>query len=356
MKLFMSFRWFMENVMSKKIRILSIDGGGIRGLIPARILVSLERKLQQASGRPNARIAEFFDLIAGTSTGGLITCLLLTPGENEWTPAFSAQDIANLYQEHGSEIFHASLSKRLKSLDGLRDERYEAGGLEKLIEDRIGDLWLSQLIKPCLITAYDITRRRAKFFTQHDARNDDKDYPIKVVARATSAAPTYFEAMPGENDHSSYAYVDGGLFANNPTMCAYVEAYRKLEGNPTAENMVVLSLGTGQVKKPYAYEDVKDWGMVQWIRPLIDIMMASASETVDYQMAQLFATHGCRSSYLRLQPTISIEDEALAALDNIAPENLERLLGLGLKLADENETQLDALVEMLLPEDEPISA
>ncbi len=188
--------------MNKQTRILSIDGGGIRGLIPARILVSLERKLQQRSGRSDARIADFFDLIAGTSTGGLITCLLLAPGKNEWTPAFSAQDIADLYQDHGAEIFHASLGKRLRSLDGLLDERYEADGLERLIEDRVGDLWLSQLLKPCLITAYDVTQRKTKFFTQHDARNDDKDYQIKVVARATSAAPTYFEAMPGDNGRS----------------------------------------------------------------------------------------------------------------------------------------------------------
>jgi patatin-like phospholipase/acyl hydrolase len=335
--------------MNKQTRILTIDGGGIRGLIPARILVSLERKLQQRSGREEARIADFFDLIAGTSTGGLITCLLLAPGENGWSSAFSAQDIVDLYLDHGAEIFSASLSKRIRSLGGLRDERYDATGLERLIDERMGNLWLSQLIKPCLITAYDVTRRRAKFFTQHDARNDDKDYPIKVVARATSAAPTYFEAMPGENGRTPYAYVDGGLFANNPAMCAYVEAYRKLAGKPTAENMVILSLGTGQITKSYPYQSVKDWGMVQWVGPLIDIMMASVSETVDYQMQQLFTAHGRRDSYLRLQPTIATNDSELAELDNVSPANLDRLRALGVQLADEYEPQLDALVEMLLP-------
>lgn len=338
--------------MNQQTRILTIDGGGIRGLIPARILVSLERKLQQRSRREEARIADYFDLIAGTSTGGLITCLLLAPGENEWAPAFTAQDIVDLYLDHGAEIFDAPLSKRIRSLNGLRDERYEARGLERLIDDKVGDLWLSQLVKPCLITAYDVTRRRAKFFTQHDARNDDKDYPIKVVARATSAAPTYFEAMPGENGRSPYAYVDGGLFANNPTMCAYVEAYRKLAGKPTAENMTVLSLGTGQITKSYPYRSVKDWGMVQWIRPLIDIMMAGASETVDYQMRQLFTAHGRSNSYLRLQPTIAASDTELAELDNVTPANMDRLLALGVQLADEHEAELDSLVDMLLPIEE----
>ena len=338
--------------MEKQTRILTIDGGGIRGLIPARVLVSLERKLQQRSGNPEARLANFFDLVAGTSTGGLIACLLLAPGDNEWTTAFSAQDIVDLYLNHGSEIFAAPLMKRIRSLGGLRDERYEANGLERLLDDQVGDLWLSQLVKPCLITAYDVTRRHAKFFTQHDARNDDKDYPIKVVARATSAAPTYFEAMPGTNGRSPYAYVDGGLFANNPTMCAYVEAYRKLAGKPTAENIVLLSLGTGQITKSYPYRSVKNWGMVQWLRPLIDIMMAGASETVDYQMKQLFAAHGRRDSYVRLQPEIAISDAELAEMDNVTPDNMERLLAVGVQLADENEAQLDALVEMLLPSEE----
>lgn len=342
--------------MNKQTRILTIDGGGIRGLIPARILVSLERKLQQRTGRPEARLAEFFDLVAGTSTGGLITCLLLAPGENEWTPAFTAQEIVDLYLDHGAEIFEAPLLKRIRSLNGLRDERYEARGLEHLIDEKVGDLWLSQLIKPCLITAYDVTRRKAKFFTQHDARNDDKDYQIKVVARSTSAAPTYFEAMPGENGRTPYAYVDGGLFANNPTMCAYVEAYRKLAGKPTAENMVVLSLGTGQIAKSYPYHSVKDWGVVQWLKPLIDIMMSGASETVDYQMRQLFMAHGRSDSYLRLQVQIDKEDTDLAELDNVTPANMDRLLALGVQLADEHEAELDALVEMLLPAEEPVPA
>ncbi len=342
--------------MNKLTRILTIDGGGIRGLIPARILVSLERKLQQRTGREDARLAEFFDLVAGTSTGGLITCLLLAPGENAWTPAFTAQDIVDLYLDHGAQIFSANWSKRFRSLNGLRDERYEARGLEQLIDDKVGDVWLSQLIKPCLITAYDVTRRKAKFFTQHDARNDDKDYPIKVVARATSAAPTYFEAMPGENGRTPYAYVDGGLFANNPAMCAYVEAYRKLAGKPTAENMVILSLGTGQITRSYPYHSVKNWGMVQWLRPLLDIMMASASETVDYQMRQLFMAHGRSPSYLRLQTTLATDELDLAELDNVSPANMKRLLALGVQLADEHEAELDALVEMLVSAAEPVPA
>ncbi len=342
--------------MNKQTRILTIDGGGIRGLIPARVLLSLEHKLQQHTGRSDARLAECFDLIAGTSTGGLITCLLLAPGSIPLKPAFSAQEIVNLYLEHGPKIFDAPLLKRISSMGGVLDERYDAGGLENLIDERFGNLSLSQLIKPCLITAYDVATRKTVFFTQHDARSAKQDYPIKVVARATSAAPTYFEAMPYGGDTITNAYVDGGLFANNPTMCAYVEAYRKLDGQPTAANMVVLSLGTGQIERPYPYETVRDWGMLEWARPLIDIMMSGVSETVDYQMQQLFAAHGRSDSYLRLQATIPTNARELAELDNVDPANMERLLALGTQLADENEAKLDAIVAKLLPAAEPAPA
>jgi hypothetical protein len=117
--------------------------------------------------------------------------------------------------------------------------------------------------------------------------------------------------------------------------------------------MVILSLGTGRFEISYPYQSVKDWGMVQWIRPLIDIMMSGVSETVDYQVKQLFTAHDCYDSYLRLQTNIEINEKELSKLDNVTPSNLERLLARGVTLADEKEAELDALVEKLLPMDEP---
>jgi patatin-like phospholipase/acyl hydrolase len=110
-----------------------------------------------------------------------------------------------------------------------------------------------------MITAYDIQRRCAKFFTQIDARNDPaQDFLVRQVARATSAAPSYFEvALARSSTKVDYPLIDGGVFANNPAMCAYAEARHKLPGLPSAENMAILSLGTGYVKKPYQYTTAK---------------------------------------------------------------------------------------------------
>src|SRR5690606_38988087 len=124
-----------------------------------------------------------------------------------------------------------------------------------------------------LIPAYDIENRMGKFFTSYNADANTRNFLVKDVARATSAAPTYFETAHIRSMYGvSYALIDGGVFVNNPALCAYAEARTmKFESKgidyPTAKDMLLLSLGTGEVKKPYAYKDAKDWGSISWIKP-----------------------------------------------------------------------------------------
>src|SRR5690606_16525947 len=130
-----------------------------------------------------------------------------------------------------------------------------------------------------IITAYEIERRIPWFFRSERAKvRPDYDFPIKQVARATSAAPTYFEPcrIATEDGEDYYALVDGGVFANNPTMCAYVDARI---AHPDADFLVV-SLGTGGLTRPYHYDDVCGWGMLHWVQPVINILMQGVSETV----------------------------------------------------------------------------
>ena len=110
--------------MARLTRILSIDGGGVRGIIPAQVLVRLERKIRRKSGDAGARIADCFDMLAGTSTGGLLVCLLLSPDlENPDRPRFTARDAVRLYLQRSGEIFSIPLPHRISSLEGLTDER-----------------------------------------------------------------------------------------------------------------------------------------------------------------------------------------------------------------------------------------
>ena len=349
----------------KAVRILSIDGGGIRGIIPGQILVVLEQMLQHKTADSRARLADFFDLVAGTSTGGILTCVYLTPeapsSPGAGRPMFSAEDAVELYIERGDDVFDASVWHRVKSAGGLRDEKYPAGGLEGVLADYLAARKLSELVKPCLVTAYDIKRRRAHFFNQFDARQARRaDFLVRDVARATSAAPTYFEVAHVKSmTNIPYALVDGGLFANNPAMCAYAEARQfsrdfstkyGLGEVPagerlTAKDMMILSLGAGTVKRRYEYELAKDWGLLEWARPVLDIMMTGVSETVDYQLRQIFDAVGRPEQYLRIDPKL---DGASPSLDNVDLKNLRALRKVGNAAARQHKAELNRFADLLL--------
>ena len=332
------------------MRILSIDGGGIRGIIPGTVLIALEAKLQALSGNPAMRIADAFDLIAGTSTGGILTCLYLCPNKATGRPQFSAQEAVDLYLKNGSTIFNVSSFKRFQSFDGLTDEMYSADALESTLRKYFGDLKLSDLLKPCMITSYDITRRQAQFFNSADVakKGIGWDFYLRDVARATSAAPTYFEpANISAMDKTLYPLVDGGVFANNPAMCASIEAFN-LKPGLQVNDLQVLSIGTGDVDKSYHYEDAKNWGKIGWVLPIIDIMMSGVSETVDFQLRQLFSSAGCADHYLRLQLDLKDFTDVDSAMDNASQRNMQALERAGTSLAHDSDAKLTTFASMLL--------
>lgn len=335
------------------MRILSIDGGGIRGIIPSQVLIVLEQQLQVIRNDPEFRIADAFDLIAGTSTGGILTCLYLCPDVNNapQRPKFTATQAADLYLQHGDDIFDVSLFKRITSINGITDEKYSAAPLEKVLKEYLGDIRLSQLLKPCLIPAFDITRRQAKFFNSIDASHlgSDRDFYLRDVARATSAAPTYFEpANITSLAQKVYPLVDGGMFANNPTMCALVEAYA-INPHLQVPDLKVLSLGTGTADNPYHYSEAKQWGELGWIRPALDIMMSGVSETVDFQLRTLFSSAGVPQQYLRLQLNLQEKDfcDVDSALDNASEKNMRLLKEAGQRLATTHIAALTAFAKLL---------
>ncbi|GGB74576.1 patatin [Flavobacterium suaedae] len=341
----------------KKVRILSIDGGGIRGILPGTIITYLEEQLRIKSGRPDVNIGEFFDFIAGTSTGGILSLVYLCPDKNGKFK-FSAKEAVDIYLERGDEIFDVTLWKKISSLGGFRDEKYEATELEEALDDYFGNTTLKQALRPCLVTSYDIRNRKAHFFTSADATTDIHNYYLKDVARATSAAPTYFEPVRIKSLYGTpHSLIDGGVFANNPTLCAYAEARtlnfaKALNNNekpnkPGAKDMLIVSIGTGTVKKPYAHKEYKDASIVKWINPLIDIMMSGNSETVDYQLKQIYETLEVKDceDYHRIQPKLIQAD---SAMDNAKLENLQALYEDGLTAVAEYKETLDIIVEKLL--------
>jgi uncharacterized protein len=314
------------------VRILAIDGGGIRGLIPAVVLADLERR----TGR---RTAEMFDLIAGTSTGGILACGLTRPGENG-APAFTAADLIGLYESEGPEIFHRSLVKRVESVEGYADERYDDRGLNAALNRYLDGTRLSEAVTDLFVTAYEIERRQAFFFRSSRARTDPTyDFRFVDVARATSAAPTYFEPVRVSDGAgaASYALIDGGVFALNPAMCAYAE----LAATGRREDIdLVVSLGTGSHTRRLPFEDVRGWGQLEWARPLVDVVFDGLAQTVDFELGQLLGPE----RYVRFQTRLT---EASDDLDDAGDRNLEALRREGARLVEERGADLERIAGVL---------
>jgi len=342
----------------KKLRILSLDGGGIRGIIPATILVEIENRLQKhPKGNPDARLADYFDLIAGTSTGGILTALYLCP-DKQGRPRFSASEALDLYLVNGQQIFQMEFLQRTAKLYVLFNEMYPKKYIEALLETYFADQMLSELLKPCLITSYDIRNRRGHFFSSVDAKKKPiYDYKLKDVCRATSAAPTYFEpAKFASEQGADYTLVDGGVFVNNPALAAYSEArsvdFSKILGpdkpnEPSAKEMLLISIGTGSVKRPYKWDDIKHAGLISWLPIVIDVMMSGNSETVDYHLTKMFGTlkEADRKDYIRLEPELA---DASSEMDEVSGDNLINLHNAGLQFVAKNDAILDEIVEKLI--------
>lgn len=370
------------------VKVLSIDGGGIRGIIPALVLAEIESR----TGRPSC---ELFDLIAGTSTGGIIALGVTAPAAAEdgtlgASPRWSARQLAGMYEQDGAKVFYRSFVRTIETVDGLLMEKYAATGLEELLESCVGETMLSQALTDVLITSYDIHAHEPVFFKSFHPRvrpaagagaqaerqdgasagADDEastgaeggvstgvkggmstgvksgaappmaDHPMTVVGRATSAAPTYFApedvpaTPPGARDQ---VLVDGGTFANNPAMCAYAEAVRN---NPGAD-VLIVSLGTGRLTESITFRQAKHWGLIQWAHPLLDVIMDGASAAIDYQLDELL---GADRGHFRFQARLK---DASDSLDDASPANIDGLRRCAERLILSETARIDEVCRLL---------
>jgi patatin-like phospholipase/acyl hydrolase len=334
-----------------KLKILSIDGGGIRGVIPGIILMEIEKRIQEKTKNPSAKLGDYFDFFAGTSTGGILAGIYLCPDDKDPSkPRFTAEQAVELYLRRGPLIFNSSTWKRLTSFGGLNEEMYSEEMLEKYLRAYFRDIKLSELVKPCLITAYEIEKRHPYFFSRDDARDTvDKDFYIRDVARATSAAPIYFKASQiSSMSGSLFSFVDGGLFANNPALCGLTDVLKLFKNGPDAvqiKDVILISMGTGIKKTPIEYRAAREFGALGWIKPILHIVSSGNNETVDYQVRQLFRNAGVADQYLRLSPLLST---ASADLDDASPENLKALKDAGINCAEENKREIDRMVDKII--------
>src|SRR5262245_29757236 len=260
-------------------RVLSLDGGGIRGIITVILLERLTQDPALTGWLDKA------DLIAGTSTGGLLA-LGLARG-------VPLKTIRALYETRGRKIFDDSLLDDIVDLGKIIGAAYDTKGLESELKKILGDATLADLKRKVIITTFDLDNGddpkrekgsprtwKPKLFHNFPGLNTDGSYPAWKVGLYTAAAPTYFPSVDG--------YVDGGVYASNPSMCALAQTQDARYGPPASslQDVVLLSLGTG-ISLQYIKGQRLDWGYSQWVKPLISLMLDGVSGIADYQCRQI---------------------------------------------------------------------
>jgi predicted acylesterase/phospholipase RssA len=358
------------------IRILSIDGGGIRGIIPLKVLEYIERQ----TGK---QIHELFDVIGGTSTGGIIALGLNSKIPKKGT-IYKAQELLNFYttQEDVKRIFKrkgiwqpgnekdidedSTLEETRKADEPLRrpgiaGPYYESCSIEKYLQDKFGsDTKMSELQpKPDVtVFSYDIQNDCPYDFNSKKAQKPEHDYCIWQAARATSAAPTFFPAAKF-SEKSNSIFVDGGVHINNPALALLIQAK---DLYPNEQNFLLISLGTGDLKVSRA--DLEEAGVAQWMAgnywpfppkthhppgALLEVMMNGVSYTIDKQLQQLVSDKsGLKLPGLKLYKRYQKELGENIAMDDTEPETIEKLVKLGEALVDENKGDLDKLCDALV--------
>lgn len=346
--------------MSFKFKILSIDGGGIRGIVPAKILAEIER-------RTGKRIASLFNLIAGTSTGGILAAGLTLPKPNTREPKYTAADLINIYRERGKEIFYEPFIEKIMKLDDISRPKYSSDGRDKVLKEFFGDTPLQKAITEVFVTSYDIQLRTPVFFTSQTNKEERKNryyrkisngFTMHQAAMATSAAPTYFKPhkVEASSEHETqnrgfYALVDGGVFANNPTSLALMEAIidSKKTSNPLRlEDILVVSLGTGSLTRRYEYDKAANWGLVGWVQPLLNITLDGSSESVAVQLEQLLPKAQDRPpQYYRFQAMLDA-GKGLDDMDSTEPQNIKNLEKLAEEIIAKENENLNQLCKLLV--------
>lgn len=349
------------------VTVLSVDGGGVRGLIPAVIIQDLMRRvsiidryarrrpllrLLNAARRRNGSISvrALFDLFAGTSTGALLA--LGFARKRAYTP----HEMVEIYRKHARTIFPP---KRFASIRAMRQafaEKYDAEPFEHLLGTLFGDERLSECRSNVLIASYD-TDHRGPFFFKHYTdwvlrrnaalrKKEDPplDFYLRDVARGTTAAPTYFtpaHVSSIDGDVRSYSLLDGGLVANNPALSAYVEA-RKIY--PNARKFIIVSLGTGRNGRRFTHEEITRWGYLDWVSPVHGVpMLAFLSDGQSKAVAHSLKNMP-RVEYFRFNADLtSVAEE----MDDARPPNMEKIEAMARGIIREHTMELHRLAKLL---------
>lgn len=325
--------------------VLSIDGGGMKGIVSAMVLIELEERIKSITGQSKVYLSDYFDLIAGTSTGSILAALLLCPNDNH-RPKYTASDALELYLAKGKDMFQTSPLRKVRTLNGLLAPKYKNKVLKQELDHYFGTLKTAELLKPCLLPSYNMNTRESVFFNSLSSlKDEERNYPLSDAVLASTAAPTFFPPTCTKAYNECIdCLVDGGVFANNPSLCALIEAL-KLKKTKNLSNTMILSIGNVNNAHSYSYTKVKHWGALKWAFPLLDILMDASEQTVDYQLRKLYSILDVPNQYLRIVAHVTKD---VPSMDDASPESIKRLMDIGKELAQKKQRELTQFSKMLV--------
>jgi len=295
-----------------KFKILSLDGGGIRGVLSATLLKELETQLRKIK---NQSLHEYFDLVTGTSTGSILAAGIVCQ--------MTADEMVKIYINDGNKIFIESIRNQRKTrfvsktfggtvsqvLGGhvLYPHEHGEEGLAKILQKRLihkalgKSLKMREINKPnILIPAYDVYSRNTTWFVNNNPENSEETWYDNIelwkICTASASAPTFFP--PYElpyNAEQNLPHIDGGVSANNPSLAAIAHALfiKKKEGL-NLKDIAVFSIGTGNTTYPHTYDEIKGWGDIEWAKNIPDLFMSpSAKNSEDICGQMLESVGGC---------------------------------------------------------------
>ncbi|MDB9495646.1 patatin-like phospholipase family protein [Spirulina major CS-329] len=318
-------------------RILSLDGGGFRGVMSARILVALEQELRH---QYDCALHEYFDLVTGTSTGSILATGIALKK--------TAHELLGLYEKNGEHIFPGYI-RTLRSMTNITRSFLpialyphspewplsKEDGVATVLAKEFGSTSIAEITSPVLlIPAYDTSVRRTRWFcSNNDGHNQPQWYdtlPVWQLCVCSSSAPTFFPPYELTVPEPQYEgqptvgkklpFIDGGVAVNNPVLVGMAHAMLMPYETPdpeqlTLKDMVVLSVGTGRPTEPYSYDDVKRWGALQWVARLGDLFLPAPNDVNANVCWQLIRGESDENAQRVLRLDYSL-DQKLADIDN----------------------------------------
>lgn len=316
-------------------KILSLSGGGVRGVVTLEALALLEEK----TGKP---ICDLFDMIVGTSTGGIIA-LALARNKHTGQPAMSARELQKFYFENSEEIFESSMIRQVLSGKGMLFPKISPDSLKESLEKNFGTFKLSDLETPVSITAVNADNNELHIFRSGPS-DPQKDFSLVDVGLATSAAPTYFPRHTASSvGGQSYTFIDGGIQKNNPVMVGYGDA-RRLFGDG---KLLITSVGTGDNRQ----SDIKAWkknadDVLLPARTLVDRIL-EGQEMADIKILSHFPDVEMVTINPRIDQDIEGLPEANRSLDASSKPNLRNLTTRSLLDLKQSELNPDSAISRL---------